>query len=299
MAAEQVGSGKDLWTSEQHYTLREVATRQTRKFNTTATDYHLSLKLQAEDVSLMDQLGRIFDSMVHELTTGMPDNDLVRFVRQSKSLDYPISLPFMPRHELNAEQIMGEVQRVLQSNENVNLKDGMSVHLFHVGMPQGGVATRKRKHFGFKLSKFLDSKRCVIRIRNKDFLCLACALVTELARQEKDPAYGSIRHGCKQQRLLAQQLHRKAGVPEGPCVLPEVAKFQQVITEHQIVVFSAEHFNAIIYEGPKREKQIYLYLYQNHYDVILSVSAFLGRGYWCLECKKEYDKKEEHHCSKV
>ena len=68
----------------------------------------------------------------------------------------------------------------------------MSVHLVHVGMPQGGVATRKRKHFGFKLSKFLDSKRCVIRIRNKDFLCLAHALVTELARQEKDPAYGSI-----------------------------------------------------------------------------------------------------------
>ena len=134
---------------------------------------------------------------------------------------------------------------------------------------------------------------------NKDFLCLARALVTELARQEKDPAYGSIRHGCKQQRLLAQQLHRKAGVPEGLCGLPEVAKFQQVITEHQIVVLSTEHFNAIIYEGPKREKQIYLYLNQNHYDVITSVSAFLGRSYWCLECKKGYNKKEEHRCSKV
>ena len=170
MAAEQVGSGKDLWTCEQHYTLREVATRQARKFNTTATDYHLSLKLQAEEVSVMDQLGRIFDSMVHEMTTGMPVNDLVRFLLQSKSLDYPISLPFMPRHELNAKRIMGEVQQVLQSNENVNLKDGMSVHLVYVGMPQGGVATRKRKNFAFKLSKLLDSKRCVIRINNKDFL---------------------------------------------------------------------------------------------------------------------------------
>ena len=115
----------------------------------------------------------------------------------------------------------------------------------------------------------------------------------------KDTAYGSIRHGCKQQRLLAQQLHRKAGVPEGLCRLPEVAKFQQVITEHQIVVFSAEHFTAIIYKGPKREKQIYLYLYQNHYDVITSVSTFLGTSYWCLECKKGYNNKEEHCCSKV
>ena len=54
---------------------------------------------------------------------------------------------------------MGEVQRVLQSNENVNLQDGMQVHLVHVGMPQGGVASRKKKHYGFKLSKFLDTKK--------------------------------------------------------------------------------------------------------------------------------------------
>ena len=77
--------------------------------------------------------------------------------------DYPISLPFMPLHELNAERIMGEVQRVLQSNEQVSLQDGMQVH---VGMPQGGVASRKRKHYGFKLSKFLDSKKSVLRIQN-------------------------------------------------------------------------------------------------------------------------------------
>ena len=108
--------------------------------------------------------------MVDEMTTGMADNDLGRFVLQSRSLDYPISLPFMPRHELHAERIMGKVQRVLQSQENVNLQDGMQVHVVHVAVPQGGVATRKRKHYGFKLSKFLDSKRCVIRIRNKDNL---------------------------------------------------------------------------------------------------------------------------------
>ena len=44
----------------------------------------------------------------------------------------------MPRHELNAERIMGEVQRVLQSNEQVSLEDSMQVHVVHVGMPQGG-----------------------------------------------------------------------------------------------------------------------------------------------------------------
>ena len=141
--------------------------------------------------------------MVNEMTLGMADNDLVRFVLQSKSLDYHISLPFMPRHELNAERIMGEVQRVLQSNENVNLQDGMQVHLIHVGMPQGGVASRKRKHYGFKLSKFLDTKKSVIRIRNKDLLCLARALVTDMTRQEKHSDWNSVRLGRERQSQRA------------------------------------------------------------------------------------------------
>ena len=299
LAEEQVGAGNNLWTSEQYYTLREVASRNVRKFNTTATDYLLTLNPQSEEHPLLDQLGNIFDSLVDEMTSGMADIDLVRFVLQSRSLQYPISLPFMPRHELNAERILGEVQRVLQSNEQVNLRDGMQVHVVHVGMPQGGVASRKRKHYGFKLSKFLDCKHSVLRIKNKDFLCLARAIVTDIARQEKHPEWNSIRQGRKQQQLLAQRLHQKAGVPEALCGLPEVAKFQNVIEDYQIIVLSAKHFNAIIYEGPRREKQIYLYHHENHFDVITSVSSFLGRGYWCLECKKGYDTKTKHRCNKV
>ena len=56
---------------------------------------------------------------------------------------------------------MGEVQRMLQSNENINLEDGVQVHLIHIGMLHGGAAVYKSKHYGFKLSKFLDTKQCI------------------------------------------------------------------------------------------------------------------------------------------
>ena len=128
MVLNQFGAGSSVWKSDKHYTLREIAQRQVRKFNTTATDYNLSLNPQPGGQSLMDQLGEIFDSIIDDMTTGMADNDLVRFVILTKSLDQPISLRFMPRHELNADRIMGEVLRVLQSNENVSLEDGIKVH---------------------------------------------------------------------------------------------------------------------------------------------------------------------------
>ena len=155
MASSQFGAGSNVWKSDIHYTLREMTTQKVLKFNTTAIDYHLSLKPQSNGVPLLDQFGEIFDSVANEMTTGMADNDLVRFVLQSKSLDFPTFLPFMPRHELNADRIMGKVQCVFKSNENVNLEDRIQVHLVHVGMPCGGASVHKTKHYGFKLSKFL------------------------------------------------------------------------------------------------------------------------------------------------
>ena len=122
----------------------------------------------------------------------------------------------------------------------------MHVHLVHVAVPQGGVAPRKRKHYGFKLDKFLGTKKSVIRIANKDNLCLARALVTDMARQEKYPDWSNIRSGRQRQGFLAKQLHQKATIPEDPCGLAEVETFQASISDYQIVVLSAEHFNAIM-----------------------------------------------------
>ena len=116
-----------------------------KKFNTTAIDYHFSLNPSSTDVPLLDELADIFDSLVDDTAEGMDNNDLIRFVLQSNSLNYPISLPFMPRHELNCARIMGEVERVPQSQESVNFEDAMHVHLVHVVMPQGEPLCVKKK----------------------------------------------------------------------------------------------------------------------------------------------------------
>ena len=50
---------------------------------------------------------------------------------------------------------------------------------------------------------------------------------------------------------------------------------RQVIEDYQIVILSSDHFNDIVYEGPQREKQIYLYHHDNHFDVITSISSLL------------------------
>lgn len=146
-----------------------------------------------------------------------------------------------------------KVHHVLQSHKNVDLEAGMNVHLMHVGMPQGGAATRK-KHYGLKLSKFFDNKQCIIRMKNKDKHCLARTLVMDMAWQERDSGYGS---WLQTSRYHGQRI--AVGVPESLCGLPEVVQFQEVNPGYSIIILSAEHFNPIVYKG-QNERNKFTYI---------------------------------------
>ena len=98
---------------------------------------------------------------------------------------------------------------------------------------------------------------------------------------------------------LHQQLHQAAGVPLGPCGIPEVEMFQNHLTNYEINIVSAEHNNSIIYPpkpSTSEAKPIYLYLHGGHYDVITSMPGFLSSAYFCHKCKRPYSNTLGHLC---
>jgi hypothetical protein len=61
------------------------------------------------------------------------------------------------------------------------------------------------------LESYLESKRSVVRIRNKDDLCLARALVVAIANADKDKRYKLLAdHRRPAQEKAARELHQKA-----------------------------------------------------------------------------------------
>ena len=98
------------------------------------------------------------------------------------------------------------------------------------------------------------------------------------------------------QTRLAQELHTNANVPLGPCGIEEAKQFQAYLTEYQINIVSKEYGDNIIYNGPNKDKRIYLYMHNNHYDVITKMPGFFARAYYCHECKKAYSNWENHLC---
>ena len=283
------------------YTIEQVRQTRSKKFRMAAMDYEIQFNNNERELDLIqgyERTQQIFEHLLNDVTTGMKDEDQVRFVLRSEQLDKPISLPFMPVQRLTAERIFSQIERVVQSNQDFRLNDTVIVDIVHIESPQGG---KGRKRVQLNIKDFLHKKGSIITIQNKDDLCLARALVVAIAKIEKAPNYKSIVDSRRpRQEKAARELHRVANVPLGPCGIAEVQMFQKYLKHYEINVISVDHNNAFIYPNKptttQNVKPIYLYLHHNHYDVITSVPGFLAKVYFCHKCGQSYDHTLDHIC---
>ena len=270
-----------------------------KKFRATATDTEIRFNNVINDMDLIEshrRTQRIFERLLSDVTKGMGERDQVRFVLRSTQLENPISIPFLPLERLTPERVMSAVQHVIQSNRDFRLNDTVNVDLVHVEAPQG---SGRSKRSIVNIKEYLHKKGSVITIKNQDNLCLARALVVAIAKVKNAPNYSYLRYHVRAQQIKAIELHAKAKVPMGPsCGLEEVDMFQKHLTEYEINIVSGNHDNAIIYPSqPSTDKTpIYLFLHDNHYDVITSIPGFLSTSYFCHKCRRVYSNKFDHLC---
>ena len=287
-----------------YYQLESRREYHSKKFGMTATDHRVRFNNVLADRDLLESYEstlKIFQHLLEEVKEGMAPNDQVRFILRSEQLETPISLPFMEVERLNAERVYSELERVIQSNQEFRLNDTVTIDINHVKTPRGS-GKSKLKRTTYNIDDYLDQKNSVVRIKNKDDLCLARALVVARAKIDKDPRYNQIKRSDRPlQREKAFDLHRAANVPLGPCGLNQVALFQQYLTDYQIRVISGDHNNSVIYppqpSGTDEKQPLTLYFHDNHFDAINSVPGFLGRSYFCFRCDKAYDHTTDHLCT--
>ena len=306
---EQTGEGKkrkneddddDDKEEQDLYQIVSVKKHRSKKFRATATDHTIRFNNVINDMDLIEshrRTYRIFEHLLSDVTKGMDERDQVRFVLRSTQLDTPISIPFLPLVQLTPERVFSAVQRVIQSNRDFRLNDTVNVDLIHVEAPQGSGRPKLKRNI-VNIKEYLHKKGSVITIKNHDNLCLARALVVAIAKVENAPNYNYLRNQVRAQQIKAMELHANANVPLGPCGLEEVDLFQKYLTAYEINIVSGNHDSAIIYPSqPSTNKTpIYLYLHDNHYDVITSMTGFLSTSYYCHKCRRAYSNKFDHLC---
>ena len=285
-----------------YYQLESRRKYYSKKFGMTATDHRVRFNNVLADRDLLESYEtthKIFHHLLEDVKEGMAPNDQVRFILRSEQLETPISLPFMPVERLTTERVYSELERVIQSNQEFRLNDTVTIDLNHVVAPTG---SGRKKRTTFNIDDYLHEKKSVVRIKNKDDLCLARALVVAKAKKDNDPGYQQVGDSRSPlQREKAFDLHEAANVPLGPCGLNEVALFQQYLSDYQIMIISGDHNNSVIYppQPPATDEKphLTLYLHNNHYHVINRVPGFLGRWYFCFRCYKAYDHTTDLLCT--
>ena len=200
--------------------------------------------------------------------------------------------------DLRAQEIMQQISRMLNSNEQFRLDDSFSLHISHILDPGRGAGNNRVRKGNMALEKLLDTKKSVIKINNEDELCCARAIVTMKAYCDfgsRHSEYDGLRRGRPIQAQQAKELHRRTGVPEGPCGLPELEAFQRHLSGHQIVVLSVDHQYQLIFKGPPQVKQIVLIKVAEHYHGCNSLPGFLGKNQFCVECETSFNEDDHHH----
>ena len=288
---EKRKSDESLLPEKDFYEKESVTKHKSKKFRMTATDHTIRFKNTLNELDLIESYERtqaIFEHLLNDVTQDMNEKDQVRFVLRSEQLDTPISMPFMPVEQLTPEKVFSQIERVIQSNRDFRLNDTVTVDIIHVEAPQG---SGRSKRTTLNIREHLHKKGSVVTIKNNDNLCLARALVVAVAKIENPPNYRYLIHpkNSGPQEKKARELHEAANVPFGPCGIPEVEMFQKYLTNYEINIVSENHNSSIIYP-PKPSTNnnvtpIYLYLHDNHYDVITSMPGFLSTVYFCHKCK--------------
>lgn len=295
---------------EDCYVIKKSGIRHIKKFKSKAIDYEISFiedKIrkcteEKQDVFtvVLDIFQRLIDTLISEFA---PQDRIIIEIHVPGSIDRPIWVPLMKVEDVNVEKIQAAIEKVQQSNQSIKLEGLMEIHVLHINVPTGeGYTEHERK----QVTKWLKGKRSILSIEGKD-LCLARALVTAKARIEKDEdksiKWESIRKGLNEQEKLAKDLHSKAGVEEGPCSLEEIDQFQKtkIMEKYQIIVVPFENYKKcqFIYKGPRKELKLYILHYDNHYDVINSMSGLLDTDYFCEFCFRGFKTWEHHRCMNI
>ena len=300
------------------FDFRMVPTGRRRRWRETTdhSQFHAHLE-QQRDATDGDNLGiHLTEALYRAIRTQIASHarlhDLLHFAIQAHGFAHAFRSSnirveeFMNRGTY-LDELLDTLAGKLNSNEEFHPDRGFQVDVVVVRMPTPGSGRGRKRNVGLRAMEE-DSKRknSIISIKNKDTLCCARAIVTMKAHcHRNDPGcmprsnWNALRDGRRRQETMARQLHRDAGVPEGPCGLPELEKFQQFLAPHyQIKVVSRMKPFFVIFRGPEAPHIIYLLKSNQHYEGCTTMTGFTNRSYWCDLCDRGFDHNdgENHPC---
>ena len=93
--------------------------------------------------SVLDRFRDIFNHLINKLISEVQEDlpghsHLIRRILNAPTLNYPIHIPFSLADDFNAELVLNQIDRVVNSNEAFNISNNIKVNVLSVSLPAMG-----------------------------------------------------------------------------------------------------------------------------------------------------------------
>jgi G:T-mismatch repair DNA endonuclease (very short patch repair protein) len=268
-----------------------------KKFNIRAEEVVLQIN-PCRDGDILQHYQHVVEQIIDYFKQDTQDDDKIGIVIRNSTLIKPLALRFTPCSELDSEVLWALIYRVAQSNAEF-LLDGTIFATGHiVRVPRGYGRCRTRVYAS--VEEFIKTNGGIIEIKNEDNKCLAHAIVLGMAFINNVPNAKHLQVDKMRMEEKVEELLDLAGISlENGGSLEELIELQRVLPpEVQIVVFVENDGKKVFFKGnvESPKTHIYLFLHNNHYNLIRSICQFHACSYFCNACYKPYDNKAQHRC---
>ena len=269
-----------------------------KKFNAETSDYKIIFKdIPQEFVDSLFYMSEIMHLIINRLVEKTDKRDKIKITIDHPVLTERIELPFVFSTDLTSSMILNEISKIAQSNKILTLDNNISFHALKLKYKSGGGGNVKR------LDNFLYKKQTIIRIKShrENNLCAIRAIIVGKAICDNDPNFVTIqdnRNVFQNDMALSIANTLNLNINDNIGII-ELSRIEKHIENYQIIVFNNELMNEIMYKGVEKEKKIYLFFHNNHFDVIRSLPAFYGKSNYCFQCMKAYETFVNHPCNMV
>ena len=201
----------------------------------------------------------MFEDILDESHGDLAVNDLGRVVIHHDELQDPIVVALQPWDRLNVDIVMGQIEKVLNSHQELAMNESFEITIGMINLPKGSGKRRPITSLnGDKNS--IQIKKSIVTIDNDDQLCMASAIGVgwaklnrctkeeweDLTRYQKSKSqlelvlehrkvsesyYMNLGNKARKEQInMAVALSRLARVPlDGPASLKNVEAFEEAL----------------------------------------------------------------------
>lgn len=257
---------------------------------------------QQLNAELVEAMHRAILNLIEESV--IPDGDRVYMGmasnRLNKNWNYRgLSAGEWQRGGGRVEELLQQMSRILNSNEDFQPDDSFQLSFTHVLHSVQGSGKRKQKSGHSHPETFKRLKSSVVTIKGNDGMCAARALVTAKALVDKDSRYRYFRDGGLIQTRAAIGLHEEVKLAAGPCGFEELRRLMLApsLYDYQVLLIDATRGYSVTSHGPPREKQLLLLYARRQYDMVRSLPGFFASNHFYARYFKAYAHEGHHRCT--